>query len=552
MTGRLLLFVLVLMPGWFLLLRYYFFDPFIMKNIPYGLGGKKRNLLDIYLPFKRTAVADGGEKKMKKPTGPVIIFLSGGAWIIGYKMWACLLAREFARFGYIVVCPDYRNFPQGNIEDMVADTIAALSWTKTHIELFGGDPNQIILSGQSAGAHIAACTVMHLYKASSYVTKPLTTALMGQKDSVEKSKLRQLNLAGIPAPALDGMVTPKKSSDKEEEEWEEWRSVSTAQKAPTAAGSEAASVDADETARVAQDAIAATANTDVNTTDGNTTTAGSGTDLAPAVTIRTIVDVVDDLDESFGKKSRTSSEVEYPVTIDDVKMFVGISGPYNLKALEAHFHNRGLDSAIIEWICLRDVKKYSPTHVLADIIGHAVPCQCLCPCLCAHPLLSPEAEKGVEVSPVDASTAIPAEAVAIPAESLTPHKDSTITGSNKTLEGFPAVALFHGCQDVTIPASVSTELFSLLEAAGVQGPVLKLYKDCSHTDAILEGVLSGDCQMLRDVAEVIYTSLDKCPKLNGPKQSTYEKLFTNIEEQMKSEPKVSKIRCSIARFINPF
>ncbi|CAM9669334.1 unnamed protein product, partial [Ectocarpus fasciculatus] len=373
MTGRLLLFVLVLMPGWFLLLRYYFFDPFIMKNIPYGLGGKKRNLLDIYLPFKRTAVADGGEKKMKKPTGPVIIFLSGGAWIIGYKMWACLLAREFARFGYIVVCPDYRNFPQGNIEDMVADTIAALSWTKTHIELFGGDPNQIILSGQSAGAHIAACTVMHLYKASSY-----------------KSKLRQLNLAGIPAPALDGMVTPKKSSDEEEEEWEEWRS-----------------------------------------------------------------------------KSRTSSEVEYLVTIDDVKMFVGISGPYNLKALEAHFHNRGLDSAIIEWICLRDVKKYSPTHVLADIIGHAVPC------------------------------------------------------SNKTLEGFPAVALFHGCQDVTIPASVSTELFSLLEAAGVQGPVLKLYKDCSHTDAILEGVLSGDCQMLRDVAEVIYTSLDKCPKLNGPKQSTY-------------------------------
>jgi hypothetical protein len=55
MTARLLIFVMILMPGWVLLLRYYFFDPFIMKNIPYGLGGKKRNLLDVYLPYTRYA-----------------------------------------------------------------------------------------------------------------------------------------------------------------------------------------------------------------------------------------------------------------------------------------------------------------------------------------------------------------------------------------------------------------------------------------------------------------------------------------------------------------
>ena len=36
----------------------------------------------------------------------------GGAWIIGYKAWGSLLARRLSRYGVIVCCLDYRNFPQ--------------------------------------------------------------------------------------------------------------------------------------------------------------------------------------------------------------------------------------------------------------------------------------------------------------------------------------------------------------------------------------------------------------------------------------------------------
>lgn len=43
---------------------------------------------------------------------PVIVFLSGGAWIIGYKCWGALMGKMFAEHGVIFVTPDYRNFPQ--------------------------------------------------------------------------------------------------------------------------------------------------------------------------------------------------------------------------------------------------------------------------------------------------------------------------------------------------------------------------------------------------------------------------------------------------------
>jgi hypothetical protein len=52
MLIRLLLFTLILIPGWIKMLIYYIFDSKIIRNIDYGHGAKYRNLLDIwYFPF---------------------------------------------------------------------------------------------------------------------------------------------------------------------------------------------------------------------------------------------------------------------------------------------------------------------------------------------------------------------------------------------------------------------------------------------------------------------------------------------------------------------
>ncbi|KAF9626047.1 hypothetical protein IFM89_030715 [Coptis chinensis] len=139
-------YAMLLMPGFLQVGYYYFFSSQVRRSIVYG--EQPRNRLDLYLP-----VNCEGQK-------PVVAFVTGGAWIIGYKAWGSLLGRRLAERDVIVACIDYRNFPQGTISDMVKDTSEGISYVCNNIAEYGGDPNRIYLVGQSAGAHIAACALM--------------------------------------------------------------------------------------------------------------------------------------------------------------------------------------------------------------------------------------------------------------------------------------------------------------------------------------------------------------------------------------------------------
>ncbi|CAN8291461.1 unnamed protein product [Cochlearia groenlandica] len=136
----------LLMPGFIQVGYYYFFSPYVRRSIVYG--DQPRNRLDLYLP------------KNSNGPKPVVAFVTGGAWIIGYKAWGSLLGQQLSERDIIVACIDYRNFPQGSISDMVKDASCGISYICNHIAEYGGDPNRIYLMGQSAGAHIAACTLV--------------------------------------------------------------------------------------------------------------------------------------------------------------------------------------------------------------------------------------------------------------------------------------------------------------------------------------------------------------------------------------------------------
>ncbi|KAL6842635.1 hypothetical protein ACP4OV_027479 [Aristida adscensionis] len=140
------IYAILLMPGFIQVGYYYFFSSQVRRSIVYG--DQPRNRLDLYIP-----------KDNDRPC-PVVAFVTGGAWIIGYKAWGALLGRRLAERGIIVACIDYRNFPQGTIGDMVTDASQGISFVCNNIASYGGDPNQIYLMGQSAGAHIAACALM--------------------------------------------------------------------------------------------------------------------------------------------------------------------------------------------------------------------------------------------------------------------------------------------------------------------------------------------------------------------------------------------------------
>ncbi|ESR51006.1 hypothetical protein CICLE_v10031407mg [Citrus x clementina] len=137
---------LLLLPGFIQVGCHYFFSSQVRRGIVYG--DQPRNRLDLYFPKS----SDGPK--------PVVAFITGGAWIIGYKAWGSLLGQQLSERDIIVACIDYRNFPQGTIKDMVKDASQGISFVCNNISEYGGDPDRIYLMGQSAGAHIAACTLL--------------------------------------------------------------------------------------------------------------------------------------------------------------------------------------------------------------------------------------------------------------------------------------------------------------------------------------------------------------------------------------------------------
>ncbi|CAN0870425.1 Probable isoprenylcysteine alpha-carbonyl methylesterase ICMEL1 [Linum grandiflorum] len=138
---------LMLFPGFIQVGYYYFFSKHVIRSVVYG--DRPRNRLDLYLP-----------RNMDGPPKPVVAFVTGGAWIIGYKAWGSLLGWQLSERDIIVACIDYRNFPQGTMSDMVQDACQGISFVCQNIAKYGGDPNRIYLMGQSAGAHIAGCALV--------------------------------------------------------------------------------------------------------------------------------------------------------------------------------------------------------------------------------------------------------------------------------------------------------------------------------------------------------------------------------------------------------
>eukprot|EP00405_Crypthecodinium_cohnii_P018259 CAMPEP_0206447022 /NCGR_PEP_ID=MMETSP0324_2-20121206/16513_1 /ASSEMBLY_ACC=CAM_ASM_000836 /TAXON_ID=2866 /ORGANISM="Crypthecodinium cohnii, Strain Seligo" /LENGTH=436 /DNA_ID=CAMNT_0053915663 /DNA_START=94 /DNA_END=1401 /DNA_ORIENTATION=- len=127
----------------------YFFDNRIIHRVRYGPN--RRNFLDIYLPPEATAAQARGAQKL-----PVVIGVMGGAWVMGHRSWNTQFGMRLLDAGVILVAVDYRNYPIGQVPDMVEDVGRAIAWVRANIKTFGGDVNNMVLHAQSAGAHLSA------------------------------------------------------------------------------------------------------------------------------------------------------------------------------------------------------------------------------------------------------------------------------------------------------------------------------------------------------------------------------------------------------------
>ncbi|KAG2494018.1 hypothetical protein HYH03_007944 [Edaphochlamys debaryana] len=150
------IYAMLLMPGFIQMIFYYFFSRNVTRGVKYG--DKPRQRLDLYAPSGGSG-SGSGRGGVLAPC-PVVIYLTGGAWTIGYRAWGALLARRLSEQGVLVACLDYRNYPQGDTLDMLEDVNTGIAWVLGACPGLGGDPGCVTLVGQSAGGHLAGLALI--------------------------------------------------------------------------------------------------------------------------------------------------------------------------------------------------------------------------------------------------------------------------------------------------------------------------------------------------------------------------------------------------------
>lgn len=115
----------------------------IIKDISFG--NHQQQKIDIYRPH----IDD-------QTNLPIIIYVHGGAWRVGDKAASKKLGQFYAERGSIFISVNYRLSHTAKHPAQVEDLAAAVKWVADNIALYGGRPNDIILTGHSAGAHLVA------------------------------------------------------------------------------------------------------------------------------------------------------------------------------------------------------------------------------------------------------------------------------------------------------------------------------------------------------------------------------------------------------------
>ena len=101
---------------------------------------------------------------------PVMVFIHGGGYILGSSATPLFDGAALARRGCVYVSVNYRLGALGCLDLsslsrrtvridsnlFLRDLVLALGWVRDNIAAFGGDPGNVTIFGESAGAHAVA------------------------------------------------------------------------------------------------------------------------------------------------------------------------------------------------------------------------------------------------------------------------------------------------------------------------------------------------------------------------------------------------------------
>ncbi|MFC4117766.1 alpha/beta hydrolase [Nonomuraea zeae] len=162
----------------------------LQRDLPYGPGPDER--LDVYGPPATDAGSAGS---------PALFFVHGGYWQALSKEESAFAAPAFVGAGAAYVTPDHTLAPHARLAAIVDQVRGAFAWLWRNAAEHGIDPGRIVVSGSSAGAHLAAMLLATPWRRWGLPAAPIAGAvLLGGIYDLAPVRLTYVNeVAGIDA-----------------------------------------------------------------------------------------------------------------------------------------------------------------------------------------------------------------------------------------------------------------------------------------------------------------------------------------------------------------
>lgn len=121
----------------------------IVPNITYLTANNWEAKLDLYLP-----------REVSRPN-PTLIYIHGGGWTGGAKESSVFTFMSYLEKGWSVVNVEYRLARVSLAPAAVEDCLCALRWVIHNAKTYNFDTDNLVVTGNSAGGHLALTTGMN-------------------------------------------------------------------------------------------------------------------------------------------------------------------------------------------------------------------------------------------------------------------------------------------------------------------------------------------------------------------------------------------------------
>src|SRR5450432_4180198 len=109
-------------------------------------GPRERNRIDFFKAAEKA---------------PTVLFIHGGYWQMRAKEVFAIFAAGPLAHGINVATIGYTLAPDATLDEIVAETHPGLDFLAQELPALGGDASRIVVSGWSAGGHLASMALSH-------------------------------------------------------------------------------------------------------------------------------------------------------------------------------------------------------------------------------------------------------------------------------------------------------------------------------------------------------------------------------------------------------